>query len=97
MRQILSALNDSDTYAAVTAERAALAALGGGCQVPIGVFCRRAETGWHISGCVARPDGGVVLRAHDEGSDVRALGEAIAQKLLSLGARELLAGQGVSV
>jgi hydroxymethylbilane synthase len=33
-------LNDPATRYAVTAERAALAALGGGCQVPIGVHCR---------------------------------------------------------
>jgi hydroxymethylbilane synthase len=33
-------LNDAATRFAVTAERAALAALGGGCQVPIGIHCR---------------------------------------------------------
>src|ERR1035438_10400796 len=36
----LAFLDDADTRFAVTAERAALAALGGGCQVPIGVHCR---------------------------------------------------------
>ena len=34
-------LDDADTRFAVTVERAALAALGGGCQVPIGIYCRR--------------------------------------------------------
>ncbi len=96
-RNILSALNHADTCAAVTAERRALAALGGGCQVPIGVFCRRTESAWHITGCVARPDGGIILRADEEGSDVSVLGDGIAEKLLSLGARDLLAGQGVHV
>jgi hydroxymethylbilane synthase len=96
-REILDALNDADTWAAVTAERAALAALGGGCQVPIGVFCHRIQAGWHISGCVARPDGRLILRAQEEGSDVSVLGETIAEKLLSLGARELLQGQGVHI
>src|SRR5580658_4318304 len=33
-------LDDPATRFAVTAERAALAALGGGCQVPIGIYCR---------------------------------------------------------
>jgi hydroxymethylbilane synthase len=33
-------LNDPATRFAVTAERAALAELGGGCQVPIGIYCR---------------------------------------------------------
>jgi hydroxymethylbilane synthase len=35
-------LDDAPTRFAVTAERAALAALGGGCQVPIGIHCRPA-------------------------------------------------------
>jgi hydroxymethylbilane synthase len=39
-------LDDPDTRFAVTAERAALAALGGGCQVPIGVHCRRVQREW---------------------------------------------------
>ena len=37
----LAFLDDADTRFSVTAERAALAALGGGCQVPIGIHCRR--------------------------------------------------------
>ena len=35
-------LDHAATRFAVTAERAALAALGGGCQVPIGIHCREA-------------------------------------------------------
>ena len=95
IREILANLNDVDTCLAVTAERTALAALGGGCQVPIGVFCRRSAHSWHISACVARPDGGLILRAQEQGSDARELGHIIAEKLLSLGARDLLAEQGV--
>ena len=96
-REILSSLNHADTCSAVTAERTALAALGGGCQVPIGVYCHRSENTWHIAACVARPDGGIILRAQDEGADVSVLGHSIAEKLLSLGARDLLSGQGVQV
>jgi hydroxymethylbilane synthase len=96
-REILSSLNHADTCSAVTAERTALAALGGGCQVPIGVYCQRSECTWHIAACVARPDGGIILRAQDEGADVSVLGHSIAEKLLSLGARDLLSGQGVQV
>ncbi len=94
-RKILSNLNDADTCSAVTAERTALAALGGGCQVPIGVFCYRNAAMWHIAACVARPDGGIILRAQEEGSEAGELGHRIADKLLALGARELLAEQGV--
>ena len=39
-------LDDADTRFAVTVERAALAALGGGCQVPIGIYCRRFRLKW---------------------------------------------------
>jgi hydroxymethylbilane synthase len=40
-RRAIAFLDDAATRFAVTAERVALAALGGGCQVPIGVHCRR--------------------------------------------------------
>jgi len=46
-------LDDPSTRFAVTAERAALAALGGGCQVPIGVHCRRRACGLQVP--VSRP------------------------------------------
>ena len=45
-------LNDPATRFAVTAERAALAALGGGCQVPIGIHCRPAPAPSSESGRV---------------------------------------------
>jgi hydroxymethylbilane synthase len=96
-REILASMNDADTCAAVTAEREALAALGGGCQVPIGAYCERRSEDWHISGCVARSDGGLILRAQEQGNDPLALGPALAEKLLSLGARDLLNTEGVRV
>jgi hydroxymethylbilane synthase len=40
MAQVVAFLDDAATRFAVTAERVALAALGGGCQVPVGVYCR---------------------------------------------------------
>jgi hydroxymethylbilane synthase len=43
----VSFLDHADTRFAVTAERAALASLGGGCQVPIGVHCRMKFTQHH--------------------------------------------------
>src|SRR6202453_2038470 len=43
-------LDDAATRFAVTAERAALAELGGGCQVPIGVYCRpRSVEPWEAA------------------------------------------------
>lgn len=92
-------LDDAATSYAVTAERAALAALGGGCQVPIGIHCRVApqdEAGeWQeIFGVVADPATGKAIRAHHEARrssmGAPALGQLIANKLMKAGARELL-------
>jgi len=92
-------LDDAATCYAVTAERAALAALGGGCQVPIGIHCRVApqnESGeWQeIFGVVADPGTGKAIRAHHETRRSEmgplALGQLIANKLKKAGATQLL-------
>lgn len=91
--QALSFLEDAATRFAVTAERAALEALGGGCQVPIGIYCEPVGEGFLIVGVVATPDGASVLRAeleHQRGLRPEALGEKLAQRLLEQGANRLL-------
>jgi hydroxymethylbilane synthase len=93
-------LDDAATRFAVTAERAALAALGGGCQVPIGVHCRpclEPEAGlWdEIFAVVAAPETGLAVRvfyrALHAGANPVALGRLVAQKLVEAGATPLLA------
>lgn len=91
----LSFLDDRDTRFAVTAERAALAALGGGCQVPIGVHCRPSSASDdEIFAVVAAPESGQALRIHLDavraGSDPVVFGRQAAQKLLEAGATSLL-------
>ncbi|HEY0760418.1 MAG TPA: hydroxymethylbilane synthase [Acidisarcina sp.] len=85
-------LDDADTRFAVTAERAALSRLGGGCQVPIGIHCVRSGAGFEIAGAVATSDGSRVVRAAIEGpaSAPEELGSSLAVKLLHAGAREIL-------
>jgi hydroxymethylbilane synthase len=92
-------LDDHATRYAVTAERAALAALGGGCQVPIGIHCRVApqdEAGeWQeIFGVVADPATGKAIRVHHEARRVEIgpveLGQLAAEKLIEDGAGALL-------
>jgi hydroxymethylbilane synthase len=92
-------LNHAATRFAVTVERAALAALGGGCQVPIGVHCRAAlregaELWDEIFAVVADPETGKVVRVHyrapHAGADPIALGRLVAQKLIEAGAGPLL-------
>ena len=100
----LAFLDDAATRFAVTAERAALAALGGGCQVPIGIHCRAesepgeepAEACWEIFGVVANPESGKTVRAYHSvphtHHDAAAFGRAIAEMLLESGAGKLLNG-----
>ncbi len=94
----ISFLDHADTSFAVTAERAALAALGGGCQVPIGIHCCPAVAGAgqvEIFGVVASPATGQVVRVHHlaprETTDAASLGRLVAQKLTDAGAAAILA------
>jgi hydroxymethylbilane synthase len=92
----LSFLDDAATRYAVTAERATLAALGGGCQVPIGVHCFRGDEGYSVVSAVAVPDGSEVLRVvMDRQRDVgaEALGRKVAAELLGQGAARLLGAE----
>ena len=89
----LAFLDDAATRFAVTAERAALAALGGGCQVPIGIHCESSPEGVTITGAVASVDGRQVIRAaldHQGGNDAEDLGQRLATRLLEQGAGSLL-------
>jgi hydroxymethylbilane synthase len=89
----LAFLDDAATRFAVTAERAALAALGGGCQVPIGAHCWANSHGYNILGVVASADGRDVVRTemdcrHD--ADPEVLGRKLADHLIAQGAARIL-------
>jgi hydroxymethylbilane synthase len=90
-------LDDEDTRFAVTAEREALAALGGGCQVPIGIHCRISPAGEdqvEIFGVVADPASGASVRIFERAprtsTDPAALGRQAARRLFEAGAGPLL-------
>lgn len=95
-------LNHEPTRYAVTAERAALAELGGGCQVPIGIYCRAgiaiagdaAGPTDEIFGVVASPATGEAVRVYHcaprAGGDAVGLGRLVAKMLLDAGAGPLL-------
>jgi hydroxymethylbilane synthase len=89
-------LDDPTTRFCVTAERAALGALGGGCQVPIGVHCRLGlDGGYEILGVVADPDGRRVVRSEASGRVAEDLGRSLAEDLMQQGAGELFEGIGM--
>jgi len=75
---------------AVTCERAALNQLGGGCQVPIGVYAEATQEGLLLRAIVASPDGSAVIRESREGSDPEQLGKEVGKALLSKGAAKIL-------
>jgi hydroxymethylbilane synthase len=86
----LAFLDDPDTRFAVTAERAALAGLGGGCQVPVGAYCHPGGGEYRLLAVVADPAGARVLRSEQRGGDAALLGAEAARDLLGQGAAEIL-------
>lgn len=91
-REICAWINHEPTSQAVTCERTALAALGGGCQLPVGVFAEAIEETLKVIAVVVSPDGMRCLRAHAAGSrhHPEELGQAVAADLLSRGADKIL-------
>ncbi len=85
-------LNDKDSWIAVSAERAFLKKLEGGCQVPIAAFARAVGTTLQIDGLVGTIDGKRLIRHRMEGPIEKAesLGIELAEILLDKGAKEIL-------
>jgi hydroxymethylbilane synthase len=79
----LAKINNVDAFRCVTAERAFLETLGGGCTIPCGAFATPvdADTIW-LRTMLAEPRGRKVIRVEQKGSDPRGLGIAVAKELL---------------
>ena len=88
--EAISFLDHTETRVAVDCERAALKALGGGCQVPIGAFARSSIKGLLLHAVVASPDGLSIIREERQGLDPQALGVQVARALLARGAKKIL-------
>lgn len=91
--EILQALNDTETQACITAERAVSLALGGSCQVPLAAYAILSDDLLRIEALVATPDGKQVLRAQTEGSaaDAKELGLGVAEQLKAAGGAAIIA------
>ena len=85
-------LNHDPSQAAVEAERAVLAGLEGGCQVPIGVWCRMESGSLVVDACVLSADGTESIRERRTGAWEHAieLGRSVGAALLDRGADRLL-------
>lgn len=92
-----AAMDDAETRARLTAERAALRAMGGGCQVPLGAHAILEGDTLKIHGIVVSHDGKTIFRSHLQGPAAQAesLGAALGQQLLDAGARSVLEQAGL--
>lgn len=92
-RSHLAHLDDPATRAAITAERALLAALHAGCLAPVGALGRVESDGrLHLSACVLSPNGRERIAADQTAPVLHAqeLGRQLAEHLLHLGAARLI-------
>ena len=93
-RALAEAMNDLPTMRAVSAERAFLAALEGGCQVPIGALAIPSPDGGVLHGLIADIGGARVVRGRIQldANDPELSGIRLANQLRGEGATEILEG-----
>jgi hydroxymethylbilane synthase len=89
---LMEKLNHPETWNAITAERAFLAHLQGGCQVPLGCFSKVENGVLTMTGFVASVDGSKFINETISGeiSKGAELGVQMAEKMLKKGALEIL-------
>ena len=92
-RELVSTINDATAGVALEAERAVVARLGGGCQMPIGAYATVAAETMTLAAIVIALDGSREVRATASGSvrEPAALGIQVADSLLARGADTILA------
>ncbi len=92
LNERLRSLSDPATWTCISAERAFLKALGGGCRAPLGALGNIADDTISLRGFVSSPDGQQSLVEHLSGAiaEPQALGQSLARKMLSLGAANLI-------
>ncbi len=91
---LLAALDDESTRKAVTAERAFLQGLGGGCATPVAAFGQCAtdsgQQSVSLAGLVASLDGKQLIKVTGKGIDPSQLGNELAQSAIQQGAHQIL-------
>ena len=88
----ISPLNHKQTNYAVTAERALVGRLDGGCQVPIGAYAKVENNLISLKGLVASLDGETIYTSENTGpvDDAINIGQELGSRLLKMGANEIL-------
>jgi len=93
VRRLVGPIGDATAAAALAAERAVVARLGGGCQMPIGAYAALADDELAMTAIVVSLDGARAARAKVTGptSDAERVGTRAAERLLADGAADILA------
>jgi len=91
-REIVACLNHVPSHTAVSAERAFLRRLGGGCLAPATAFARIEMEVLRVEAVVGEPDGDGLLMERENGApeDGLAIGSRLAKRLLAAGADRIL-------
>ncbi len=91
-KRILSSLSHEETTIRVRAERAFLARLEGGCQVPIGAYATIEGNELTLEGLIGDEDGKKILRMKKMGSvdDPESIGDELGKEMLDAGGKEIL-------
>ena len=92
LNELIAFFDDQNSRTCVTAERALLRRLEGGCQVPIACYGEVMGGMLDLTGLVASVDGKRIIKDRIQGysEEAEKLGVMLAEKLLSLGADEIL-------
>ena len=94
VREMLAAVEDAVARRTVDAERAFLAELGAGCDLPIAAHAVIDGDEVLLTGAISSPDGAVLVREARRSADGPTLGRALARYLLDeRGGTELLESQ----
>lgn len=97
--QLLAPLHHELSATRLRAERALNSRLGGACQVPVAGHARLSAGRLRLQALVGAPDGSRIVREQIEGpaAEAESLGIALAERLLTLGAADILRGLGIAV
>ncbi len=95
MREMAEAVNHAPTWAAVSAERAFVDAIGGGCRVPVAAYAVPRGEYLDITTMACLPDGSRIYRDRIEApvSDVEAAGRVAVRSLMETGADSIVYGE----
>ena len=92
-REVLAAIDDAGSHRALDAERAWLAELGGGCDLPAGAYAVAEHRRVKLSAVLASLDGRILIRDVGSGEDPVEVGRGLARRMLDeSGGEALLSG-----